>query len=243
MQPATDLMTSGAERREHERFDIRIPVHLEGVGNARSENISAGGACISCEGEAPAIGERVQMAVDLPSGPVQVDAEVRWASKCKRKVGLQFRGGQKAAIAAFITAFVGATQIASAAASLTVPEFDPQGDVQLDMERGGERPDEYNVMQAFEQQYDSFDQCVAEAKGKSHKQWPGDVHVEVLLNPDGHIPLGVNAQVPGSAAKKRGLRECLRSAVASAEYPSYDGPPVVVEFDFELDPGTEWVEE
>ena len=29
------------------------------------------------------------------------------------------------------------------------------------------------------------------------------------------------------------------TAVARADYPSYDGPPVVVEFDFELDPGFE----
>ena len=31
--------------------------------------------------------------------------------------------------------------------------------------------------------------------------------------------------------------------VAKVDFPKYDGPPVVVEFEFELDPGWVWVEE
>ena len=71
---------------------------------------------------------------------------------------------------------------------------------------------------------------------------PGDVDVEVLLNPKGHEPLGINAKLPRQVDKSS-LRECLRGAVAAAAYPSYDGPPVVVNFSFELDPGTYWEEE
>ena len=111
----------------------------------------------------------------------------------------------------------------------------------MDMDGGSERPDQQGVLEAFSRRYDAIDACVVDSRGKSDKQIEGEAHVAVLLNPKGATPLGVNADLPTPAAKNRRLRECLRAAAASAEYPSYDGPPMVVEFDFELDPGYEEV--
>jgi hypothetical protein len=139
-------------------------------------------------------------------------------------------------VAAFVTALLGSTA-AHAATRSAVPEFDPNADVVLDMQAGGERPDDYAVLQAFEQQFDEFDLCVESSKNGKDKQLPGDVDVQVLLDPKGERPLGINATLPGKTQKDKNLRECLRTAIAAADYPSYNGVPVVVEFSFELDPG------
>jgi len=145
-----------------------------------------------------------------------------------------------AALAAFLTALGGSM---TAFAATTVPEFDPNADVTLDMEGGSERPDEYLVMQAFEQQFSAFDRCVEAAKNGADVRLPGDVDVEVLLNPKGNRPLGVNAELSDQLEQQQPLRECLRRAVADAKYPGYQGPPIVVDFSFELDPGSVYVEE
>ena len=59
----------------------------------------------------------------------------------------------------------------------------------------------------------------------------------------GNRPLGVNAQLSEQVKQRLQLRECLRGAVADGKYPAYEGPPVVVDFSFELDPGSVYVEE
>jgi hypothetical protein len=78
---------------------------------------------------------------------------------------------------------------------------------------------------------------------KAEKQLQGDVKVGVLVNPAKHRPLGVNANLPGKHDKDQKLKDCIREAAASAPYPTYDGPPRVIDFEFELDAGSEWVEE
>lgn len=212
----------------------------DSVVEASSRDLSAGGACLDYAGAPLAAGERVELEVNLPGRreATKLDAEVRWTRG--GRLGVMFSGGAKAAVAAFLGVFLAGSTANAAAA---VPSFDPNADVNLDMSAGGERPDDSEVLEVFQSQFDAFDQCVETARGGKTRALEGDVHVEVLLNPKGERPLGVNAQLPAKTSKNRGLRDCLRSAVAEAAYPSYDGVPVVVEFDFELDPGFEYVEE
>lgn len=224
-------------------MDLQLPVQIhvgESVLEASSRDLSEGGACIDYAGAPLAAGEKVELEVNLPGlrEPTRLDAEVRWSRG--GRLGVMFRGGAKAAVAAFLGVFLAGSTANAAAA---VPSFDPNADVNLDMSAGGERPDDNEVLEVFQSQFDALDQCVEKSRGSKAKALEGDVHVEVLLNPKGHRPLGVNAQMPAKTSKNKGLRECLRSAVASAAYPAYDGVPVVVEFDFELDPGFEYVEE
>jgi hypothetical protein len=225
------------DRRIHPRVDVEVPVVInygEGVVHSRSRDMSAGGMCVAYAGEAPAIGERVEMHVDLPGTrePTRIEAEVRW--RAPGVVGLMFRNGARTAVAAFVAAMLGSS---AAQAATAVPEFDPNADTQLDMEAGGERPDDYAVLQAFEQQYDAFDKCVEKAKKGKDTTLPGDVDVQVLLDPKGEKPLGINATLPNKVAKDKNLRECLRTAIAAVDYPVYNGVPVVVEFSFQLDAG------
>jgi hypothetical protein len=228
-----------AERRAHPRVGVEVPVVInygDAVLHSHSQDLSAGGICVAHSGDAPAIGECVEMSVDLPgrAEPAQIEAEVRWTAP--GKLGLMFRSGARSAVAAFVAALLGSTA-AQAASKSAVPEFDPNADTVLDMEAGGERPDDYAVLQAFEQQFGAFDQCVDKAKRGKDVQLPGDVDVQVLLDPKGERPLGINATLPNKVQKDQSLRECLRSAIAAADYPAYKGVPVVVEFSFQLDPG------
>jgi len=234
----------GSERRTQERHAIDLPVRVSDGGATlacQSENLSVGGACLVHDvGTEPfRVGDIVDIEVDLPgvARAAKLQAEVRWSGKGRS--GVMFRGGALAAVAAFVgTLFSGAPVSASTS---TVPEFDPNADVALDMEAGGERPDEYSVLQAFEQQYEHFDACVAKVKKDPDQKLPGDVEVAVLLSPKGKRPLGVNAALTKKVKASDSLRQCLRTAIAGAPYPAYDGPPVVVNFSFELDPGSEYI--
>lgn len=232
-------MDKQAERRAHPRVGVEVPVVInygDGVLHSHSQDVSVGGMCVAHSGTAPAIGERVEMHVDLPgrAEPACIEAEVRWSAP--GKLGLMFRAGARTAVAAFVASVLGSTA-AHAASQSAVPEFDPNADVVLDMEAGGERPQDHLVLEAFEQQFGAFDKCVEKAKKGKDVQLPGDVDVQVLLDPKGDRPLGINATLPSKVQKDQNLRECLRSAIAAADYPAYKGVPVVVEFSFQLDPG------
>jgi hypothetical protein len=127
-----------------------------------------------------------------------------------------------------------------------VATFDPNADIVLDLDKyGSERPDEYRVQQAFFDRFGALDECVWAEKDRrgSEKQLKGDVSMSIKLNPESARPFAVNATMPKKFKKNQKLSDCLREAGASSEFPTYDGPPVVVDFEFELDPGSDWVEE
>ncbi len=128
-----------------------------------------------------------------------------------------------------------------------IAEFDPNADVDLDAYFGSERPDEYSVEQAFNQTFDAMDQCVLEAKKKmgvaSDKALDGNASFGVKLDPKSSRPMGVNAKLPKKYAKHEAFQACMREAVAAAPYPTYKGPPVIVSFETEIDPGSEYWED
>ena len=227
----------GAERREHQRFPLRIIVeatHGATTWSCTSEDLSVGGAKIV--GGALPVGEAVDVRVGLPgrSEPLAAKAMVRWSRG--GSAGIQFGRAAQAALAAFFASVVGLSGATASATTATVPSFDPDATTELTSD-GGERPDEFVLLGAFERQRAQMDRCVEQAKGGEDVTLQGTATMEVLLNPEGARPLGINAEVSSDAPENPGLVDCLRSATASAPYPGYDGPPVVVEFDFEIDAG------
>lgn len=126
------------------------------------------------------------------------------------------------------------------ASMASIASFDPSEDIQFDlMAYGSERPDQYGVEQAFATRYGAFDECVAAEKKRrgSDEQLMGDVSMSIKMNPKATKPFAVNAEMPEGVDSKK-LNDCLRDAAAAATYPKYDGPPCVVKFSFELDPGS-----
>jgi hypothetical protein len=128
----------------------------------------------------------------------------------------------------------------------SMAEFDPEADIVLDLSKyGTERVDEWALQESFNTSFSALDQCVIEAKER-HKMSPdkkleGTLQVAVKLNPRGE-PFGVNASI--SEAKwnqDEALKGCIKQAVHGVDYPKWDGPPQVAEFDVgDLDPGWEY---
>ena len=127
----------------------------------------------------------------------------------------------------------------------SIADFDPEGGFELDLEKyqGGERPDDYQVSEAFNQTFGALDECVAQAKEARNMgmcdQMKGDADVHVRLNPEDSRPLAVHADIAKPYAKDDAFVNCVREAVASAPFPTYDGPPVVANFTTQIDPGCE----
>ncbi len=234
------MVGANAERREHERFPLQVAIeatHGESTLSFTSEDLSVGGAKIVGDGGLP-VGEEVNVSVALPgqSAPLAAKAEVRWSRG--GAVGLRFGRVAQAALAAFFASVVGLSGATASANVAAVPTFDPNASTEL-VADGAERPDEFVLLGAFERQRAQMDRCVEDAKAGDDVSLQGTATMEVLLNPAGKRPLGINGKVSEDAPKDTGLVECLRAATASAPYPGYDGPPVVVEFDFEIDAGYE----
>ena len=146
------------------------------------------------------------------------------------------------AVAAFLLVIAPPTESHGAA---DIPEFDPDAPVDLDKYEGNEWPDEREVAAAFESRYEKFDACVAAEKDRTGfaGQLEGDAGMAIMLNPAGQRPLGVNSTFPNEYEGREELVRCMRNATGSAPFPRYWGPPLVVKFEFEIDPGTEWVDE
>lgn len=126
------------------------------------------------------------------------------------------------------------------ASMASIASFDPGEDIAFDLDAyGSARPDQYEIEQAFATRYGDFDGCVAAEKKRRHSedQLAGDVSMAIKMNPKSNKPFAVNAELPDGVGSKQ-LNDCLRDAAAAATYPQYDGPPVVVKFNFELDPGS-----
>lgn len=132
----------------------------------------------------------------------------------------------------------------------SIQAFDPNADIGFEFGdgggEGGETPDDFSVREAVNQQLGGMDQCVADYKArkniKPEKQLDGDVALAVKLNPNDPPPLGINVKIVGSHGKDEGLKTCIKETIDKAPFPTYKGMPRIVDFEFELDPGSEWVE-
>ncbi len=125
-------------------------------------------------------------------------------------------------------------------AKANVASFDPDEAVNFDLNAyGSDRPDQYAIEQAFNGAFPAIDECVGAEKDrlKSEDQLPGDLKLAIKLNPKDKSPFAVNAELAEGLGQE--LTDCLREAAAGVAYPTYDGPPVVVKFELELDPGFE----
>lgn len=230
--------TSDSDRRAHQRYTLQLAVtgqHGGGQVHGHSEDLSVGGAKIHWDnGPAPDVGEKMDVQVALPgTKTLRAEAEVRWRTE-SGICGVAFDRRAQKVIAAFFAGAIGLAASSASAAQAAVPTFDENADITLEAD-GSERPDEFVIETAFFEQNAALDKCLDKARGDV----TGEAEVSILLDPKGDRPLGINAKLPGSLAKQKNFRECIRGAAADAPFPAYDGPPVVVNIRFDLDPGYE----
>jgi hypothetical protein len=134
----------------------------------------------------------------------------------------------------------------------SIATFDENADVELAIGDGGgegERPDDYDVQQAFTGSYEGLDACVAAYKSRkginASTKLEGDVDFAVKLNGGGKSkPLAVNATISSSKLDKdQEFKDCVRDAVGNTNFPKYSGPHLVAKFSTEIDAGSEWQED
>ena len=243
---ATNIPLDSQERRQYDRYDVNARVRAfrgDQSVDCAAVDMSEGGICLSY-GETGGLrdGETVELELDSPEldAPARLSGTVRWSrgEGKARRCGVEFLAGMRGHAVKVLAALAVTAAPLAAQAAESVPSFDPQADVNLDGYEGGERPDEIAVQSAFEETFGEIDICVEKArKAKKLEQLPGDAKLKVLLSPKGEKPMGVNAELAQPLSKNKKLNDCLRVAASHGHYPSYDGPPVVVDFEFELDPG------
>lgn len=124
----------------------------------------------------------------------------------------------------------------------SIAEFDPNADVAIDLAAGGENPDEWLIEQALQSNFEKLDACVVATKQKlklgEDVVLEGDVDFQIKLNPKSPRPFAVNAKLSAEKWDKNAeLKDCLRDAIAAANFPKYDGVSRVVEISTQLDPG------
>ncbi|NVB39907.1 PilZ domain-containing protein [Pseudenhygromyxa sp. WMMC2535] len=93
-----------SERRDNQRFDLEVVVHVERNGTVAvwpSEDVSAGGMRLRVDDESqvPKVGERFALSFTLPllADPVKAEGEVRWVDKGAPNIcGIQFTTGLRA---------------------------------------------------------------------------------------------------------------------------------------------------
>jgi len=133
----------------------------------------------------------------------------------------------------------------------SIQAFDPNADIGFEFGdgggEGGETPDDFTVRETLNGSLGGVDQCVADYKArkgmKPEKQLDGNVALAVKLNPKSPRPLGINASITSKHDKDESLKTCIKETIDNAPFPTYNGMPRIVDFEFELDPGSEWVEE
>jgi hypothetical protein len=111
-----------------------------------------------------------------------------------------------------------------------IPRYDPKADVEVG--DGSERPDDGAVKSQLRALEPDFDRCIADAIAAGVTVGNGRVEFEFGLTPSGRVA-GVNAKAP-AAIKDSGVVPCLRKVIYDHRFPKYDGPPIPVDYSFEI---------
>ncbi|HWB81049.1 MAG TPA: hypothetical protein VG755_39070 [Nannocystaceae bacterium] len=111
-----------------------------------------------------------------------------------------------------------------------IPRYDPKADVEVG--DGTERPDDGAVKSQLRALEPDFDRCIADAVAAGVTVGNGRVEFEFGLTPTGKVA-GVNAKAP-AALEASGVVPCLRKVIYDHRFPKYDGPPIPVDYSFEI---------
>ncbi len=111
-----------------------------------------------------------------------------------------------------------------------VPRYDPKAQTALG--EGSERPDDATVRAELRRLEPAFDRCIADAAAAGVTIGTGRVEFELGLTPTGKVA-GVNAKAP-PAIRESGVVPCLRKVIYDHRFPKYDGPPIPVDYSFEI---------
>jgi hypothetical protein len=111
-----------------------------------------------------------------------------------------------------------------------IPAYDAKATTELG--EGSERLDDGTVRKELRELEPAFDRCIADAVAAGVTVGSGRVDFVFGLTPSGKVD-GVNAKAP-SAIRDAGIVPCLRKVIFDHRFPRYDGPPMGVDYSFEV---------
>jgi hypothetical protein len=112
-----------------------------------------------------------------------------------------------------------------------IPAYDASASTVLG-DVGSERPDDASVRKELRALEPGFDRCIADAVAGGVTVGSGRVDFVFGLTASGKVE-GVNAEAP-AAIRDAGIVPCLRKVIFEHRFPPYDGPPMGVDYSFEI---------
>ncbi len=111
-----------------------------------------------------------------------------------------------------------------------IPAYDPTKTTAIG--EGSERLDDATVRKELSELEPAFDRCIADAAAAGVPIANGRVDFVFGLTPTGKVD-GVNAKAP-QPIRDSGIVSCLRKVIFDHRFPRYDGPPMGVDYSFEI---------
>lgn len=112
-----------------------------------------------------------------------------------------------------------------------IPAYDAKATTVLG-DAGSERLDDATVRKELRELEPAFDRCIADAVAAGVTVGNGRVDFVFGLTASGKVD-GVNAKAP-AAIRDAGIVPCLRKVIFDHRFPRYDGPPMGVDYSFEV---------
>lgn len=112
-----------------------------------------------------------------------------------------------------------------------IPAYDAKATTVLG-DAGSERLDDTVVRKELREIEPAFNRCIADAAEAGVTVGNGRVDFVFGLTASGKVD-GVNAKAP-AAIRDAGIVPCLRKAIFDHRFPRYDGPPMGVDYSFEV---------
>lgn len=112
-----------------------------------------------------------------------------------------------------------------------IPRHDPNATRELDAD-GSERPDDATIRAHLRKLEPAFDRCIADAVAGGVRFANGRVEFDLGIAASGRVS-GVTAKAP-PAIQSTGVVSCLRKVIFDHRFPTWDGPPMDVEYGFDI---------
>jgi hypothetical protein len=112
-----------------------------------------------------------------------------------------------------------------------IPAYDAKATTVIG-DAGSERLDDAIVRKELRELEPGFDRCIADAVAGGVTVGNGRVDFVFGLTASGKVD-GVNAKAP-AAIRDAGIVPCLRKVIFEHRFPRYDGPPMGVDYSFEV---------
>ncbi len=168
---------------------------------------------------------RCVVALAAPAPAVAPAPEAKSGKRGRRRAGVAAADGQAESGDAVVAY--------QPVADRHIPKYNASATTVLDPDAGSERLGDGVVRGELRQLEPAFNACIADAVAGGVDVGRGQVAFVFGLTAKGKVS-GVTATAPAKL-RDSGVLGCLRQVVFSHRFPTYDGPPMGVDYSFEVE--------